>query len=129
MYYFKMMSESFYLILNLNLYPCSANYFCWCFIIPPSTIKLHILFTSAFFRPQLQAANLQPVQITELEAEFAKIEGQKATPTRYIRSQQEKQAKLAAEIVQDKGKWIYKNTLSKYIPIYNHYSICDFKCI
>ncbi|KAJ8937293.1 hypothetical protein NQ318_020343 [Aromia moschata] len=54
-------------------------------------------------RPQLQAANLQPVQITELEAEFTKIEGQKASPTRYIRSQQEKQAKLAAETVEVDG--------------------------
>ncbi|KAJ8911338.1 hypothetical protein NQ315_014182, partial [Exocentrus adspersus] len=58
----------------------------------------------ATLRPQLQAANLQPVQITELETEFAKIEGQKATPVRYIRSQQEKQAKLSAEIVEDNGE-------------------------
>ncbi|KAJ8966867.1 hypothetical protein NQ314_003261 [Rhamnusium bicolor] len=57
----------------------------------------------AALRPQLQAANLQPVQITELEAEFAKIEGQKTTPIRYIRSQQEKQAKIAAETVEDEG--------------------------
>ncbi|XP_044257889.1 protein mini spindles [Tribolium madens] len=41
-------------------------------------------------RPQLNS--LKPVQITELEAEFAKIEGQKAVPQRYIRSQQQKQA-------------------------------------
>uniref|UniRef100_V5GAR1 Cytoskeleton-associated protein 5 n=1 Tax=Anoplophora glabripennis TaxID=217634 RepID=V5GAR1_ANOGL len=58
----------------------------------------------AALRPQLQAANLQPVQITELETEFSKIEGQKASPTRYIRSQQEKQAKIAAETVQDNGE-------------------------
>ncbi|CAH0561278.1 unnamed protein product [Brassicogethes aeneus] len=44
-----------------------------------------------------QLTNLQPVQITELEAEFGKIEGQKASPTRYIRSQQQRQAKIAAE--------------------------------
>lgn len=44
----------------------------------------------------LQAANLQAVQMTELEAEFAKVEGQKGVATRYIRSQQQKQAKLAA---------------------------------
>nr|CAI5824164.1 unnamed protein product [Callosobruchus analis] len=50
----------------------------------------------AALKPQLQAANLQAVQLTELEAEFAKIEGQKATPTRYIRSQQAKQAAIAA---------------------------------
>lgn len=46
-------------------------------------------------RPQL--TNLQPVQINELEAEFTKIEGQKAIPLRFIRSQQQKQAQLAAE--------------------------------
>jgi len=40
----------------------------------------------------LQAANLQAVQMTELEAEFAKIEGQKGSPTRFIRSQQQVQA-------------------------------------
>lgn len=67
-------------------------------------MKLRII---QFFRPQLQAANLQPVQITELEAEFGKIDGQKASPIRYIRSQQEKQAKLAAEVVQDNGKYIF----------------------
>uniref|UniRef100_A0A1Y1JZU4 TOG domain-containing protein n=2 Tax=Photinus pyralis TaxID=7054 RepID=A0A1Y1JZU4_PHOPY len=50
-----------------------------------------------------QLNNLQPVQVTELEAEFAKVEGQKVTPTRYIRSQQEKQAKLAAETEEAEG--------------------------
>ncbi|XP_065159394.1 protein mini spindles isoform X2 [Atheta coriaria] len=49
----------------------------------------------AALKPQL--STLQPVQVTELEAEFAKIEGQKAVPTRYLRSQQEKQAILAVE--------------------------------
>lgn len=58
-----------------------------------------------FFRSQLQAANLQPVQLTELEAEFSKIEGQKAVPTRFVRSQQVKQAKLMAEVVDDGGIW------------------------
>lgn len=48
-----------------------------------------------FLRPQL--SSLQPLQITELEAEFAKIEGQKAQPTRYVKSQQKKQAKIMAE--------------------------------
>lgn len=56
-----------------------------------------------FFRPQLQAANLQPVQMSELETEFSKIEGQKAAPTKFIRSQQVKQAKMAAEAVEDEG--------------------------
>ncbi|XP_076268302.1 protein mini spindles-like isoform X2 [Rhynchophorus ferrugineus] len=51
----------------------------------------------------LQAANLQAVQMTELETEFAKLEGQKAVPIRYIRSQQQKQAKLAAEAVEANG--------------------------
>ncbi|XP_045478875.1 protein mini spindles isoform X2 [Harmonia axyridis] len=46
-------------------------------------------------RPQL--STLQPLQITELEAEFSKIEGQKVQPTRYIKSQQQKQAKIKAE--------------------------------
>ncbi|XP_072383442.1 protein mini spindles [Diabrotica undecimpunctata] len=55
-------------------------------------------------RPQLQAASLQPVQITELETEFSKIEGQKAVPTRYIRSQQAKQAKLAEQIAEAAGE-------------------------
>lgn len=54
-----------------------------------------LMLIKKLFRAQL--SNLQPVQVTELEAEFGKIEGQKAVPTRYLRSQQEKQAKLAAE--------------------------------
>lgn len=55
------------------------------------------------FRPQL--TNLQPVQLTELESEFTKIDGQKAVPTRYIRSQQKQQAKIAAEAEEvDGGK-------------------------
>lgn len=45
--------------------------------------------------------------MTELEGEFSNIDGQKAVPTRYIRSQQVKQAKLAAEVVDDKGKYIF----------------------
>ncbi|CAG9862957.1 unnamed protein product [Phyllotreta striolata] len=49
-------------------------------------------------RAQLQTANLQALQLAELESEFAKIEGQKATPTRYIRSQQAKKA-----VVRDNG--------------------------
>lgn len=35
--------------------------------------------------------------MTELEAEFAKVKGEKAVPTRYLKSQQAKQAKIAAE--------------------------------
>lgn len=56
-------------------------------------------------RPQL--SSLQPVQLTELEAEFAKIDGHKAVPTRYLRSQQEKQAKMAAEAVVGDGKFAF----------------------
>lgn len=55
----------------------------------------------------MQAANLQPVQMTELETEFSKIEGQKAVPARYIRSQQVKQAKMA-EVVVDEGMGLLK---------------------
>lgn len=59
------------------------------------------------YRPQLQAATLQPVQMTELEVEFSKIDGQKATPTRFIRSQQVKQAKIAAQVVEEDGEKIF----------------------
>ncbi|CAH1965388.1 unnamed protein product [Acanthoscelides obtectus] len=59
-------------------------------------VEMH-RWIGAALKPQLQAANLQAVQMTELDAEFAKIEGQKASPTRYIRSQQAKQAAMAAE--------------------------------
>lgn len=48
-----------------------------------------------FIRPQLNS--LKPVQISELEVEFAKIEGQKPTPQRYIRSQQQRQALPSAD--------------------------------
>lgn len=51
-----------------------------------------------------QLNNLQPVQVSELEVEFSKLEGQKTVPTRYIRSQQQRQAKLAAEIVAVEGE-------------------------
>lgn len=59
------------------------------------------------FRSQLNS--LQPVQITELEAEFQKVqdEAQKAQPTRYLRSQQKKQAKIVAEAAEaEEGKKI-----------------------
>uniref|UniRef100_T1JI26 TOG domain-containing protein n=1 Tax=Strigamia maritima TaxID=126957 RepID=T1JI26_STRMM len=41
----------------------------------------------AAFKPQL--ASLKPVMLTELEAEFEKVAGEKPAPTRYLRSQQE----------------------------------------
>lgn len=35
--------------------------------------------------------------MSELEAEFEKVKGEKVVPTRYLKSQQQKQAKMAAE--------------------------------
>uniref|UniRef100_A0A8D8W5H1 Cytoskeleton-associated protein 5 n=1 Tax=Cacopsylla melanoneura TaxID=428564 RepID=A0A8D8W5H1_9HEMI len=52
----------------------------------------------AALRPQL--SNLKPVQVTELEAEFEKMKGARATPQRYLRSQQAKQAE--EEAVEDR---------------------------
>ncbi|XP_059481984.1 protein mini spindles isoform X2 [Neocloeon triangulifer] len=46
-------------------------------------------------KPQL--SNLKPVQLTELEAEFEKVAGEKVVPTRYLRSQQQKQQVAAVE--------------------------------
>lgn len=37
------------------------------------------------------------IQVSELEVEFEKVKGEKAVPSRYMKSQQQKQAKLAAE--------------------------------
>ncbi|XP_060518402.1 protein mini spindles isoform X2 [Cylas formicarius] len=48
-------------------------------------------------RAHLQNANLQAVQLTELETEFLKIDGTKSCPLRYVRSQQQKQSKLMAD--------------------------------
>lgn len=45
-------------------------------------------------KPQL--SKLKAIQLTELEAEFEKVRGEKAVPTRYLRSQQAKQAKATA---------------------------------
>lgn len=41
--------------------------------------------------------NLKPVQVTELEGEFANVEGQRAVPQRFIRSEQRKQIVPATE--------------------------------
>ncbi|XP_021935865.1 protein mini spindles isoform X2 [Zootermopsis nevadensis] len=46
-------------------------------------------------KPQLNS--LKPVQVTVLESEFEKVRGEKALPIRYLKSQQQKQAKMAAE--------------------------------
>lgn len=58
------------------------------------------------------------MQITELEVEFAKIEGQKATPTRYLRSQKAKQAKLIVEKAEIEGsKYNLVNSTVLYVSI------------
>jgi len=36
--------------------------------------------------------------VSELETEFVKVKGEKVVPARYLKSQQQKQAKLAAEV-------------------------------
>jgi hypothetical protein len=36
--------------------------------------------------------------VSELETEFEKVKGEKVLPARYLKSQQQKQAKLAAEV-------------------------------
>lgn len=48
----------------------------------------------AALQPQLK--DLKPLHISELEGEFEKVRGERAIPTRYIRSQQQKQQQLAA---------------------------------
>ncbi|XP_065333081.1 protein mini spindles isoform X1 [Cloeon dipterum] len=45
-------------------------------------------------KPQL--SHLKPVQVTELEAEFEKVSGEKAVAKRYLRSQQQRQQAAAA---------------------------------
>ncbi|RWS17773.1 cytoskeleton-associated protein 5-like protein [Dinothrombium tinctorium] len=47
-------------------------------------------------KPQLQ--NLKPVQLTELEGEFAKVKDEKPAPTRYLRSQQARVTETVAEV-------------------------------
>ena len=37
------------------------------------------------------------IQVSELETEFEKVKGEKVVPARYLKSQRQKQAKLAAE--------------------------------
>ena len=59
------------------------------------------------FKTQIQS--LPQVVLTELEAEFEKVKNDKAVPTRYLRSQQQKQAVAAAsldeaEAEEDEGK-------------------------
>jgi cytoskeleton-associated protein 5 len=37
------------------------------------------------------------IQVSELEIEFEKVKGEKVVPTRYLKSQKKKQAKMASE--------------------------------
>ncbi|XP_055384465.1 protein mini spindles isoform X2 [Condylostylus longicornis] len=55
----------------------------------------------AAMKPQI--ASLPQVTINELESEFVKLTGEKAEPTRYLRSQQEKQQAVSAAAVADGG--------------------------
>lgn len=48
-------------------------------------------------------ASVTPVLLAELEAEFEKTKGEKAEPTRYLKSQQEKRAAAAASAVEEEG--------------------------
>ncbi|CAO1409163.1 unnamed protein product [Diamesa serratosioi] len=48
-----------------------------------------------------QIASLPAVTITELETEFEKVKNEKATPSRYLKSQQQKQIREAVETVDD----------------------------
>ncbi|XP_037921963.1 protein mini spindles isoform X4 [Hermetia illucens] len=50
-----------------------------------------------------QIASLPQVTLTELENEFDKLKGEKAEPTRWLKSQQEKQQVLANAAVEDGG--------------------------
>uniref|UniRef100_A0A2S2Q544 Cytoskeleton-associated protein 5 n=1 Tax=Sipha flava TaxID=143950 RepID=A0A2S2Q544_9HEMI len=48
-------------------------------------------------------ANLKPLQIQELEAEFEKLSGEKPRPSRFLRSQQEQAAKMEEVVVNANG--------------------------
>lgn len=91
--------KNLYIICTLTLCHGFGSFL----VISSIMLIFYIKNKDIFFRPQLQAANLQPVQLTELEAEFSKVDGQKPVPSRYIRSQQVKQAKMAAEVAEDQG--------------------------
>ena len=43
------------------------------------------------------------IQVSELETEFEKVKGEKVVPARYLKSQQQKQAKLAVEVAASGG--------------------------
>ncbi|XP_063697103.1 protein mini spindles isoform X2 [Culicoides brevitarsis] len=62
------------------------------------TIEMYRWIGPAF---KTQIASLPQVMLTELEGEFEKVKNEKAVPTRYLRSQQEKQAAIAAQAEND----------------------------
>ncbi|XP_058054357.1 protein mini spindles [Anopheles bellator] len=62
------------------------------------TVEIYRWIGAAF---KSQIASLPPVLLAELEAEFEKIGNEKATPVRYLRSQQEKQLQIAAAAAVD----------------------------
>lgn len=54
-----------------------------------------------------QLGSLQPVQVSELETEFGKMEGLKVVPLRYVRSQQKKQnAQAEKNKAAEEGWWL-----------------------
>uniref|UniRef100_A0A182NZM0 TOG domain-containing protein n=1 Tax=Anopheles epiroticus TaxID=199890 RepID=A0A182NZM0_9DIPT len=61
------------------------------------TVEIYRWIGAAF---KSQIASLPAVLLTELDAEFEKIGSEKATPVRYLRSQQEKQLQIAASAVE-----------------------------
>ncbi|XP_050081123.1 protein mini spindles [Anopheles maculipalpis] len=60
------------------------------------TVEIYRWIGAAF---KSQIASLPAVLLAELETEFEKIGSEKATPVRYLRSQQEKQQQIAASAV------------------------------
>uniref|UniRef100_A0A182YB26 TOG domain-containing protein n=1 Tax=Anopheles stephensi TaxID=30069 RepID=A0A182YB26_ANOST len=59
------------------------------------TVEIYRWIGAAF---KSQIASLPAVLLAELETEFEKIGNEKATPVRYLRSQQEKQLQIAASV-------------------------------
>uniref|UniRef100_A0A182MWU9 TOG domain-containing protein n=1 Tax=Anopheles culicifacies TaxID=139723 RepID=A0A182MWU9_9DIPT len=60
------------------------------------TVEIYRWIGAAF---KSQIASLPAVLLTELDTEFEKLGNEKATPVRYLRSQQEKQQQIAASAV------------------------------
>lgn len=72
-----------------NIINCNKLCECWLYLLICVTCLLNCF---------IRVDTLFPViQVSELEAEFEKVKGEKVVPTRYLRSQQQKQAKMAAE--------------------------------